>query len=58
VNLTAMARAINDPVCPLSALFPLGDPDAADMTPEPGITIAYINPTTARADDLTIYEEL
>ena len=53
-----MARAINDPVCPLSALFPLGDPDAADMTPEPGITITYINPITARADDLTIYEEL
>ena len=58
MNLTAMARAMNDPVCPLSSLFPLGDPDAVDMTPELGITITYINPTTAKADDLTAYEEL
>jgi len=58
VNVAAVARAINDPVCPLSALFPLGDPDVVDTAPDLGVTITYINPTTAKADDLTLYEEL
>jgi len=53
-----VARAVNDPVSPLAALFPLGDSDAVDMTPDFGLTITYINPTTARADDVTFYEEL
>jgi len=58
VSAEAVARAVNDPVCPLAALFPLGASDASDMTPEFGLTITYINPTTARADDVTFYEEL
>lgn len=50
------ARMFNDPVCPAAALFPLDapyQPHAADR----GLTITYVNPTTARVDDQTNYVE-
>lgn len=50
------ARLTNDPICPPAALFPLDAPyrpHAADR----GLTITYVNPTTAKVDDQTNYVE-
>ena len=52
----SLARLTNDPICPPAALFPLDEPYQASPA-DRGLTITYVNPTTAKVDDQTNYVE-